>query len=97
MLERRDPDPQQLIQRKTPDPGLDTKPAAGDDRPQHRRNIRPPHSKARPGKHRERDAIFGARTAVQDHRHQHDGIAQKDRPIACHQFIPPPISELASI
>ena len=62
------------VDRLAADPGLDAEPAAGDERPQQRRQVRAAEAVEGAGEHRERDAVLGAGMAVQQHRDQHDQV-----------------------
>ena len=75
----RDVDGEDLVDRLAADPGLDAEPAAGDQGPQERRDVRPEDAERRPAVDRERDAVLGPGVGVQDHRDQHDRVAQEDR------------------
>ena len=60
------------------DPGLDAEPPARHQRAQHRRNIGAAHSERRAHEHRKRNAVLRAGVRVQQHRDQHDQVAEQD-------------------
>ncbi len=66
------------IDRPAADPGLNAEPAAGDQRPQQRRNVRAQQAKAGAAIDRKRDAVLRAGVRVEDHRNQHDHVSQED-------------------
>ena len=68
----------QRVERERADPGLDPEPAARDERPRHRRDVRAADAEARAHEHRERDAVLRARVRVEQDRDQHDQVAQRD-------------------
>src|SRR5437588_10903392 len=70
---------QHLVKGESSDPGLNAKPAAGYDGPEHGWYIRAPDAETGPGKNRKGNSISGAGPAVQNHGDQYDGIAQEDR------------------
>ena len=60
------------------DPGLDAEPAAGDQRAQHRRDVRAAHSERRAHEDRKRNAVLRAGVGVEQHGDQHDQVAEQD-------------------
>ena len=62
------------------DPGLDAEPAAGYECPQHRRNVGAADAEGSSHEHRKRDAVLGTGMRVQQHRDEHNQVAQQDRP-----------------
>ena len=60
-------------------PGLDAEPPARDHRAQHRRDVRAAQTEGGAGEDRERDAVARAGVRVDDHRHEHDRVADDDR------------------
>ena len=60
-------------------PGLDAEPAARDHRAKHRRDVRAAQAEGGAGEDRERDAVARAGMRVDDHRHEHDRVADDDR------------------
>ncbi len=73
-------DPQHRVNRFSADPRLNPEPPARHQRAQHRRHIRTPHPKRSPHKHRKRYSIPRPGVRVQQHRNQHNQIAQQNRP-----------------
>jgi hypothetical protein len=65
------------IDRAAAEPGLDAVPAARDDRTQHRGQLCALRAERRPHKHRIRNAVLGACMADQQHRHEHDQVAEQ--------------------
>src|SRR6266851_452358 len=60
------------------DPGLNAKPAAGDEGAQNRRHIGAQNTKGGARKNREGDAILRTGVRVQEHGNQHQHVAEKD-------------------
>ena len=76
---------QNLVNRAAADPGLNSKPAAGNQRAQERRDIcagRAERGTAIDGK---RDAIMRAGVGIEDHGNEHNKIAQEN----CEDSLPP--------
>ena len=67
------------IDRLTADPGLNAEPTASHQRAQNRRHIRAAHAERRAHKNRKRNAVLRARVRVQQHRNEHDQVAQQNR------------------
>ena len=56
-----------------------------------------PARRRRSSENREGNAVLGARVSVQEHRNQHEHVAEKTVNKACFQFMPPAIMPLASM
>ena len=67
-----------VFKREPADPRLNAEPAARDQRAQHRRHVRALHAEARAAQHGKRHAVLRAGVRVEDHRHQHDRVAEQD-------------------
>jgi len=76
---------EERVKRESTDPSLNAEPPARDDRAEHRGNVCPANSEARSAHHGEGDTVLGSGMRVQNHRDEHDDVAEEDR----HQRLPP--------
>ena len=60
------------------DPGLDAEPAAGHQRAQHGGNVGAAHAERRAHEDRKGNAVLGAGVRVEQHRDEHDQVAEQD-------------------
>ena len=67
------------MDRRAADPRLNAEPAAGNDGAQNRRKIGAAHAKRRANEDRKRNAVLRAGMRVEQHRNEHDEIAQQHR------------------
>ena len=74
---RAEQDAEQGEQRHAADPGLDAVPAAGDQRARQRRQPRADRAERGAGEHRIGHAVARAGMADQQHRDEHDDIAEQ--------------------
>ncbi len=70
---------QDFVNRVAADPGLDSKPAAGDECAHQRGNICAARAERGAAKNREGDSVTRAGVRIQDHRNDDDQVAEKNR------------------
>ena len=75
---RREHDAEQRIERRAADPCLNTEPAARDDGAQHRGNVRALRPERGATKNRKRNSILGSGMSVENHRYEHDRVAEQN-------------------
>ena len=68
-----------FVNRLAADPRLDAEPAARDERAQNGRHVRALRAERRAAIDRKGNSVTRSGVRVQDHRHQHDEVAEKDR------------------
>src|SRR5215217_944460 len=66
------------VEGRPAEPGLYAEPAAGHQRPGHRREVRPSHPEGGADEDGEGDPVLGTRVGVQEHRDQDDQVPKGD-------------------